>query len=81
MPSNFREAVTKAARVQVNVGTFDARARTFAGLGMIFLSYKELVPGWAAFIGVILMITAALRYCPTYSMLDESTAPSDTSKG
>jgi hypothetical protein len=80
MPNSFQEAITKAATVTVNVGKFDAQVRTFAGLGMIFLSYKELVPGWAAFIGVIVMITAALRYCPAYSMLEQSTAPSDTPK-
>jgi hypothetical protein len=80
MPSSFREAITKAATVTVNVGKRDRQARVLAGLGLIFLSYKEALPGWAAIFGVILMVTAGLRYCPLYSMVDQNTCDSDAAK-
>jgi hypothetical protein len=54
-----------------NVGTFDRIVRVMLGVTLIAI---PLVAGWAlwsgivAAIGVVLLATAALSYCPIYAL-------------
>jgi hypothetical protein len=68
-----------------NVGSIDRGVRFLAGLVLIALSF--LPPSapvlaslgtwrWAfAAVGVVMLATAALRFCPAYTLLGMSTCP------
>jgi hypothetical protein len=59
-----------------NVGTIDRVVRVVVGLGA--LSLVGLVEGnlrWAGLIGIVPLATAALSYCPLYSVLGVKTCP------
>ncbi|MDX2142840.1 MAG: DUF2892 domain-containing protein [Rhodospirillaceae bacterium] len=64
-----------------NIGTADRIARVIAGI--ILLSGYFVLEGdakWLALIGLVPLATAAMGYCPAYSLLGISTCSSDGAK-
>lgn len=57
----------------INVGSKDRMARIVAGLALIFLALTDRAGGWASFAGVLLIVTAYLRFCPAYRLLGKNT--------
>jgi len=68
-----------------NVGTFDRVARFVLGLILVAYALNLIAPetgynawGW---LGLILIATAAIRFCPIYRILGLRTCPIDTPEG
>jgi Protein of unknown function (DUF2892) len=57
-----------------NVGGIDRVLRIVIGLALIALAVTGTVGAWA-WIGVVPLATAALGYCPLYSVLGFSSCP------
>lgn len=57
-----------------NVGGIDRILRLAAGLVMIALAVTGTIGVWG-WIGVVLVATAAFRFCPLYTVLGFSTCP------
>ena len=60
--------------MQANVGTVDRVARIVVGLGLIGLTLSGTIGAWG-WIGVVPLATAALGYCPAYSIFGIRTCP------
>lgn len=54
--------------MQVNTGSLDRLLRVVAGLVLIGLSLFGVI-GWWGWLGVILLATAFISFCPLYAML------------
>jgi hypothetical protein len=69
--------------MKVNIGTTDRLIRVIAGLILVVLFF--VLEGGARYIGllgVVLLATSALNFCPIYAILGMSTRPkSETSRG
>ena len=48
-----------------NLGTIDRALRIVAGLGLIGATLAGYLPAWG-WIGVVLLATAAIGWCPAY---------------
>jgi predicted membrane-bound dolichyl-phosphate-mannose-protein mannosyltransferase len=76
---------SKKAIAMANVGSIDRGARFLAGLVLIALSFlPPSAPIFADFglwrwvlaaVGAVLIVTAALRICPAYTLLGLNTCP------
>jgi len=61
----------------VNVGTIDRILRAAVGVVLLYLAFFSGLPAFeapvwrylAAFVGVVMLIVAAVRVCPVYSIL------------
>lgn len=67
--------------MKLNVGTIDRIVRAIVGIALI----AATVAGWSVLwglVGVVLLGTAALSFCPVYALLGKSTcaAPPADSK-
>lgn len=60
-----------------NVGTIDRILRAVAGIALIASFFLELLSGTAGMValvvGVVMLVTAAIRWCPPYSLLGINT--------
>ena len=60
-----------------NVGTVDRVIRAIVGIALIAAFLLELLQGTvgiiALVVGVVLLLTAALRWCPPYTLLGINT--------
>lgn len=57
-----------------NVGGIDRLLRVVAGLALIGLALMGTI-GWWGFIGIVPLATAAVSFCPLYSLLGMNTCP------
>jgi hypothetical protein len=64
--------------MRLNVGGLDRVVRIVAGLALILLAITGTIGIWG-YIGIVPLLTGALRVCPAYSLLGINTCP--TSKG
>ncbi len=55
-----------------NIGSVDRTARAAVGVVLIALAAAGVLGPWA-YLGVILLITAAVSFCPLYRLLGLST--------
>jgi hypothetical protein len=59
--------------MSANIGTIDQYTRIVLGLALLAFALQDglSIQGWhwAGLIGVVLLLTAFLRYCPLYSVL------------
>ena len=63
--------------MSVNVGTVDRLLRLIVGLVLLYLVFLSGMPLFAAgaakwialVVGVVMLVTAAVRICPLYSLL------------
>jgi hypothetical protein len=60
--------------MQTNVGTIDRILRAVIGLALIALTLAGTIGVWG-WIGVVPLLTAALGFCPIYTMLGFSSCP------
>ncbi len=65
--------------MKANVGTIDRIVRAVLGLVLIGLAASGIVPGvwmWVAgVVGVVLLVTAAISFCPIWMALGVNTCP------
>ena len=60
-----------------NVGTIDRTLRAILGAGLLYLAFFSGVPAFdgallkygAALVGVVMLVVAAVRVCPIYSII------------
>ena len=57
-----------------NVGDIDRILRVVVGLALIALTLTGTIGSWG-WIGVVPLLTAALGFCPLYTVLGFSTCP------
>ena len=60
--------------MKTNVGTLDRIARVVLGLVLIALTLTGTIGVWG-WIGVVWVATAAIGFCPAYTLLGVSTCP------
>ena len=60
--------------MQTNVGNIDRILRAVIGLALIALTLAGTIGVWG-WIGVVPLLTAALGFCPIYTMLGFSSCP------
>lgn len=60
--------------MKTNVGGIDRILRLVAGLALIALTLTGTIGVWG-WIGVVLVATAAIGFCPLYPMLGLNTCP------
>jgi hypothetical protein len=60
--------------MQANVGTVDRVVRVVAGVALIGLTLAGTIGPWG-WIGVVPIATAAMGYCPAYSIFGIRTCP------
>jgi hypothetical protein len=60
--------------MQTNVGGIDRILRAVIGLALIALTLAGTIGAWG-WIGVVPLLTAALGFCPLYTMLGFSSCP------
>ena len=60
--------------MQTNVGGIDRIVRAVIGLALIALTLAGTIGVWG-WIGVVPLMTAALGFCPLYTMLGFSSCP------
>ena len=60
--------------MQTNVGNIDRIVRAVIGLALIALAWAGTIGAWG-WIGVVPLLTAALGFCPIYTMLGFSSCP------
>ncbi|MFO1312457.1 MAG: DUF2892 domain-containing protein [Burkholderiales bacterium] len=64
-----------------NVGGIDRMVRVILGLGLLSLLF--LLEGnakWFGLIGIVLLLTATVRFCPLYSLVGMNTCPAETNR-
>ena len=62
-----------------NVGTVDQWLRISVGFVLLFLAGTGVIGAWG-YIGVVPLLTGALRICPLYSLLGIRTCPAASHK-
>jgi hypothetical protein len=67
--------------MKINLGLVERAVRAVLGLVLIGLAASGYIPGiwmWVTgVVGVVLLATAAISFCPLWAMLGISTAPKD----
>jgi len=58
--------------MQINVGIIDRVLRIGVGSVLIFLAILGIVGPWG-FLGIVLLVTGTMRFCPAYRLLGVST--------
>ena len=58
--------------MKLNVGGIDRILRIIAGLALIGLTLSGTIGVWG-WIGVVLLVTGAVKFCPLYSVLGMNT--------
>jgi len=63
----------------MNVGPIDRVLRIAAGIALLAFALGYIFPGtgwnWVGWIGVVPILTAAIGWCPLYTVLGLSTCP------
>jgi hypothetical protein len=62
--------------MKLNVGTIDRAVRVIVGLAVLGAGY--LFKNWLGLIGLVPLITGAVRFCPLYAAMGCSTCPTST---
>jgi hypothetical protein len=65
--------------MKTNEGTIDRALRVLAGLVLIALAVTGTVGLWG-WIGVVLVATGAIGFCPAYTLLGINTCPMKSTK-
>ncbi|MFZ1891011.1 MAG: DUF2892 domain-containing protein [Formosimonas sp.] len=62
--------------METNVGKLDCMLRISIGLLMVIAAATSLIGAWG-WLGLILVATGAMRFCPVYTLFGKSTNHSD----
>jgi hypothetical protein len=62
--------------MKVNVGGIDRLLRIAAGAILLVLAMMGTIGPWG-YIGIVLLATGLLRFCPVYPLLGINTCPMD----
>jgi hypothetical protein len=62
--------------MKVNVGGIDRVLRIAAGAILVVLAMMGTIGPWG-YIGIVLLATGLLRFCPVYPLLGINTCPMD----
>lgn len=60
--------------MKANVGGIDRILRALVGVALIALAATHVIGIWG-YIGVVPLLTAAIGFCPAYTLLGLSTCP------
>jgi hypothetical protein len=66
--------MSKPGFIKSNVGTIDQAVRIMLGFVLVILAGTGVVGPWG-YIGVLLMMTGAFRFCPAYKLFGLTTCP------
>jgi len=58
--------------MKVNVGTIDRILRIIGGIALIAMAYLGTIGAWG-YLGVVPLLTGAVKICPLYSVLGINT--------
>jgi hypothetical protein len=58
--------------MKANIGSIDRSIRIIAGLALITLAATGIIGPWG-YLGVVALLTAAVRFCPAYLPLGINT--------
>lgn len=62
-----------------NMGSLDRIIRVTAGLALLAFALGLIFPdtgwNWLGWVGAVLIITAAVRVCPAYTLIGRRTSP------
>ena len=72
--------MTKKISLTSNVGTIDQALRIMAGFVLVVLAAIGTIGPWG-YIGVVLMLTGAFRFCPAYRVFGFTTCGAPASAG
>lgn len=59
--------------MKANVGNVDRLVRAIIGVVVIWLTSSGTIGVWGWVVGVVLLATAILKFCPAYTMLGMNT--------
>lgn len=59
--------------MKTNVGSVDKIIRIILGIAIIVLGF--VLQSWWGLIGVVVLLTGVLNFCPAYALLKVSTKP------
>jgi len=60
-----------------NVGLNDRIVRIVVGLALVFLTLLNIIGVWG-WVGLILIVTGFMRFCPAYKIIGYRTTPKET---
>ena len=60
--------------MKINEGTVDRAIRIIIGLGLVGLAIAGIGTPWT-WVGVLPLVTGAIGFCPTYTLLGINTCP------
>ena len=60
------------SRMKTNIGSIDRIVRALVGAALVYLAATGAI-GWWGWLGVVLLATAAIGWCPPYALLGIST--------
>ena len=59
-----------------NVGSVDRIVRIVAGIALLAFAFLSASPSaWIGYIGIVPILTAAIGWCPLYTLLGLNTCP------
>ncbi|MFO1303976.1 MAG: DUF2892 domain-containing protein [Burkholderiales bacterium] len=62
--------------MKTNVGGIDRTVRIIAGLALLSLFFfLDGNAKWFGLLGVVMVVTAGIRFCPLYSLIGVNTCP------
>jgi hypothetical protein len=74
MSGACRAAFVRSWTMKTNVGNIDRIARALLGLVLIALTLAGTIGAWG-WIGILPLATAAIGFCPAYTLFGLSTCP------
>ncbi|MGE0310640.1 MAG: DUF2892 domain-containing protein [Lautropia sp.] len=60
--------------MKTNIGTIDQVLRIVVGLALITLALAGVIGAWG-YVGIVPLLTGALRFCPLYALIGVNTCP------
>lgn len=62
--------------MSTNVGSIDRILRVIVGIALIAFAFTSASPyAWLGYIGIVPILTAAIGWCPAYTLLGIKTCP------
>lgn len=62
--------------IKINVGSTDRALRVITGVALVLLTVGQIIGPWG-WLGLLLIITGMVKFCPAYVLMKISTAKKD----